>query len=245
MVEPMPTPRGVLSAQDIEEAVRRLLTVPAPYGVAPCLLCVEQTHNFGGGSVWSLAELKTAAERARHYGLAIHMDGARLMNAVIASGTSAAQFAKCVDSVWIDFTKGLGAPMGAVLAGSRDFIRDATVQKHILGGALRQAGIVAAGCLYALDNHVDRLKEDHDNAKRLAAGLAGIRGIRVRNDPPESNMVFFDVGQTGIEANAFLANLGDRGVEMGHVGSHIRAVTHLDVSAEDIETTLRIIEEIV
>jgi threonine aldolase len=173
------------------------------------------------------------------------MDGARLMNAVIASGTSAAQFAKCVDSVWIDFTKGLGAPMGAVLAGSRDFIRDATVQKHILGGALRQAGIVAAGCLYALDNHVDRLKEDHDNAKRLAAGLAGIRGIRVRNDPPESNMVFFDVGQTGIEANAFLANLGDRGVEMGHVGSHIRAVTHLDVSAEDIETTLRIIEEIV
>jgi threonine aldolase len=244
LIEPIPSERGVFTPQALEQSLTNVLTAPAPYSPVPRLLCVEQTHNFGGGSVWTLAELRAVGAVARAHGLKIHMDGARLMNAVIASGTAASDFTALVDSVWLDFTKGLGAPVGAVLAGSREFIQEARRHKHIFGGALRQAGIVAAGCLYALDHHIGRLQEDHDNARRLARALSEIDGLKVRSLEPETNMVFFDVAGLGLDQPTFLQELRARHVQMGAVGNFIRAVTHLDVSAQDIETAINAVVDI-
>jgi threonine aldolase len=243
-VEAITSARGIFTPATLEAALERLATTAAPYGPQPTLLCVEQTHNFGGGAIWSLAELQAVSALARARGLALHMDGARLMNAVVASGTPAAAFAACVDSVWLDFTKGLGAPLGAVLAGTSAFIVEARRYKHLFGGALRQAGIVAAGCLYALDHHVERLADDHRRAGVLAAGLGTIPGVRVRTATPESNMVFFDLSVLGISTAAALAQLQEHRVKLGAVGSTLRAVTHLDISDTDITHTLQAVAAI-
>ena len=238
LIEGIATTRGVFTPDQLRDALQRLKTAPAPYGPLARLVCVEQTHNFGGGSVWSLAELTAIAETARAEGLAVHMDGARLLNACVATGVKAATFAAQVDSVWLDFTKGLGAPIGAVLAGSKAFIAEARRQKHIFAGAMRQAGIAAAGCLHALDHHVERLAEDHANAQRLAQGLSEINGLNVITPKPETNMVFFDALGLGMSNDVLLSNLHARGVRMGQVRGAIRAVTHLDVSSVDIEHSI-------
>lgn len=238
LVEPIVSARGSFGPEELRQALQRLRTAPPPYAPVPRLVCVEQTHNFAGGTAWSLGQLQALAAEARAAGLALHMDGARLFNACVATQTAAADFSATVDSLWIDFTKGLGAPIGAVLAGSRAFIAEARRYKHVFGGAMRQAGIAAAGCLYALDHHVERLAEDHDNARRLAEGLMQIPGIRLRTSRPETNMVFFDPSGTGLTNEAFLAKLLARGVRMGQVRGEIRAVTHLDVSRADIDTTI-------
>lgn len=243
-VEPIVSSRGVFSADDLRAAFKRLRTAPVPYAPKAQLVCVEQTHNFGGGSVWSLEELHAVSTLAKAEGLAVHMDGARLLNAMVASGVSASDFASTANSVWLDFTKGLGAPMGAVLAGDRDFIAEARRYKHIFAGAMRQAGIAAAGCLHALDHHVDRLAEDHANARRLAEGVSRIEGIQVRTAAPETNMVFFDPSRAGWSNARFLAELATRGVRMGEVSGEIRAVTHLDVSRADIDTAVAAIAAI-
>lgn len=159
------------------------------------------------------------------------------MNASAATGVAPSVFAGMVDSVWIDFTKGLGAPIGAVLAGTSQFIAAARRQKHVFGGAMRQAGIAAAGCLHALDHHVARLVEDHSNARRLAQGLAVIPGVAVQ--APETNMVFFEVTGTGMSNGEFLEGMLQAGVRMGPVRGKIRAVTHLDVSRDDVEFAIR------
>jgi threonine aldolase len=234
LIEPIATERGIFTVEQLEQAIHKATNIPFPYSPIPRLVCVEQTHNLGGGAVWLLEELRAVENQARVWGLATHMDGARLLNAAVASGTQPKDFSACVDSAWIDFTKGLGAPLGAVLAGTREFIEKARRYKHLFGGALRQAGIVAAGCLYALDHHVDRLQEDHQNALRLAQGLAEIEGIQVRAPVPETNMVFFDVSGLGLDADSFLVHLSERGVSMGAAGGSIRAVTHLDVSRADV-----------
>lgn len=239
LIEPIATERGVFTAEELRDAVRRLQTVQIPYGPPVRLVCVEQTHNLGGGSVWSAAELRSVSEVSRELGLAVHMDGARLLNASAATGVPASVFGSMVDSVWIDFTKGLGAPIGAVLAGTAQFIAAARRQKHMFGGAMRQAGIAAAGCLHALDHHVERLVEDHANARRLAEGLAAIPGVAVRTPRPETNMVFFEVTDSGLSNGQFLDGMLRAGVRMGQVRGKIRAVTHLDVSADDIEFAIR------
>jgi len=244
LIEPITTERGIFTPEEVDQAIARVATAPSPYSPIARLVCVEQTHNFGGGSVWTLDELRAVCYHARSRGLATHMDGARLMNASVAAGTPAQDFAACVDSVWIDFTKGLGAPLGAVLAGAKEFISEARRYKHIFGGALRQAGVVAAACIYALDNHVDRLQEDHDNAKRLARGLSEIEGIQVRTIAPESNILFFDVSGLGLDNGTFLRLLYERGVKMGAVGGCIRAVTHIDVSRNDVEKAISAVAEI-
>ena len=244
LIEGISTKRGIFTPDDLCQALQRLRTAPSPYGPTARLVCVEQTHNFGGGSIWSLAELAAVSEAARAEGLAVHMDGARLMNACAASGVAPRDFAAVVDSVWIDFTKGLGAPIGAVLAGRKEFIAEARRYKHVFGGAMRQAGIAAAGCLYALDHHVERLVEDHENARRLADGLAKIQGIAVGTARPETNMVFFDPSGTGLSNDAFLAALARQGVRMGQVRGVIRAVTHLDVTRDDIETAIAAVSAI-
>ena len=238
LVEPIRTAHGVFTPAELAAAIDRAAAVPVPYGQPVGLVCVEQTHNFGGGAVWPADALRAVAACARERGVPVHMDGARLLNACAASGVSAAAFAASVDSLWIDFTKGLGAPIGAVLAGTKRFIAEARRYKQMFGGAMRQAGIAAAGCLYALDHHVDRLAEDHEHARLLARGLAAIDGVRVRTPEPETNMVFFDVEGLGLSNEQFLSRLDRQGVRMGAAAGAIRAVTHLDVSRAGIEAAI-------
>ena len=244
MVQPIPTGRGVFTPAELEAALERVAAVPVPYGQPVGLVCVEQTHNFGGGAVWSREELGAVAACARARGVPLHVDGARLLNACVASGVSAAAFAAEADSLWIDFTKGLGAPIGAVLAGTRGFVAAARRYKQLFGGAMRQAGIAAAGCLYALDHHVERLAEDHEHARLLAGGLTEIDGIEVRTAEPETNMVFFDVRGLGLGNREFVDRLAASGVRVSGAGGAIRAVTHLDVSRRGIERALAAIGRI-
>lgn len=156
------------------------------------LLCVEQTANLGGGAVWPADKLRAVAAVAKEHGLSTHMDGARLMNAVVKSGISAREWARDYDSCWIDFSKGLGAPMGAVLAGSNGFIERAWRIKQQIGGAMRQSGVVSAMCLYALEHHVDRLADDHALAASLARRLSSYEGIK-RVLPAETNIIILDL----------------------------------------------------
>jgi threonine aldolase len=191
---------------------------------------VEQTTNMGGGRVWPLERVREVLDVARERGLRAHMDGARLMNAVVASGTSAADFAGGFDTAWIDFTKGLGAPVGAVLAGSSELIDEAWRWKQQMGGAFRQSGIVAAGCLHALDHHVERLADDHENARVLAEGLLEL-GLQVI--APETNIVIADA------PDGFVQQMAERGVELSDTpDGRVRAVTHLDVDRVAIDSAL-------
>jgi threonine aldolase len=194
------------------------------------VVSVEQTTNMGGGRVWPLERVREVLGVARERGLRAHMDGARLMNAVVASGTSAAEYAGGFDTAWLDFTKGLGAPVGAVLAGSSELMAEAWRWKQQMGGAFRQSGIVAAGCLHALDHHVERLADDHENARVLAGGLAEL-GCDVI--APETNIVIFSAPA------GFVAGMGERGVELSDTpDGRVRAVTHLDVDRAGIDEAL-------
>jgi threonine aldolase len=182
--------------------------------------------------------MSAVTDVARRRGLRTHLDGARLMNAVVASGVAARDYAAPFDSAWIDFTKGLGAPVGAAIAGSREFIAEAWRLKQQMGGAMRQAGIIAAGGVFALQHHVKRLAEDHVNARRLAEGLAQLPGVVLDPSTVETNIVIFDLRGTR-NAAAAVAALLERGVRMGAMGPRsIRAVTHLDVNADQIERAL-------
>jgi threonine aldolase len=233
-------PRGQYDAATLEAAIRP----DNRHMPRSRLVWIEQTSNLGGGSIWPLEKVREVTDVARRRGLATHMDGARLMNAVVASGVSASEWAAPFDSAWIDFTKGLGAPVGAAIAGPRDFIAEAWRFKQQMGGAMRQAGIIAAGGIYALRHHVKRLAEDHANARRLADGLAALPGVALDPATVETNLVFFDL--TGsIDAPAAVQGLLARGVRMGALGPRtIRAVTHLDVSAAAIDKTLAAAREI-
>ena len=220
------------------DAVRAAIRPESRYMPRSRLVWVEQTSNLGGGSVWPLARIAAVTDAGRQHGLRTHLDGARLMNAVVASGIAARDYAAPFDSVWIDFTKGLGAPVGAALAGSRDFIADAWRLKQQMGGAMRQAGIIAAGGLFALRHHVKRLAEDHANARRLADGLAALPGIMLEPSTVETNIVIFELSAP-LDATAAVAALLARGVRMGAMGARtIRAVTHLDVNPEQVERAL-------
>lgn len=211
------------------------------YGPRSRLVSVEQTTNIGGGRVWPLDTIRGVLDVARRHGLRAHLDGARLMNAVVASGVSAADYASGFDTAWIDFTKGLGAPIGAVLAGSRELIEEAWRYKQMLGGAMRQAGIIAAAALHALDHHVERLAEDHEHARILAEGLAEIPGVRIDPAAIETNIVLFDVD----DAYAFVGALWERGVQMTPVApTRVRAVTHLDVDRTGIDRALVAVREV-
>ncbi len=231
--------RGMFAAEQVEAAIRP----DNRYCPRQVLLAVEQTSNLGGGAVWPTKRLAEVAAVARKHGLKTHMDGARLMNAVVASGVPVREHVRDMDSVWLDLTKGLGCPVGAVLAGSKDFIREAWRWKQRLGGSMRQAGIIAAAGLHALDHHIDRLAEDHANARALARGLAEIPGIAV--EPVETNIVFFDIGATGWKGHDFNAALMKHGVRVS-VGSErrLRALTHLDIPAAAIPKALDAIRKV-
>jgi threonine aldolase len=224
-------------------AFRAALHPRTRYQQPQTLVSAEQTANIGGGTIWKKADLDEVVKIAKSNGLATHMDGARLMNACAATGTTARDMANGWDSAWIDFSKGLGAPIGAVIAGTRDFIDEVWRWKQRLGGSMRQAGICAAACTYALDHHVDRLAEDHANARALARGLAQIAGIEVQQ--PETNLVFFKPDGAGVSGDAMVGALRKRGVLLAMMDGRIRACTHLDVTAEMIEETVGLVREIV
>ena len=231
MIHALDGDRGVFTGSQLEAAIR-----PSGnrYGPRSRVVSIEQTSNRGGGRVWPLSTVESVLEVARRHGLRAHMDGARLLNAVVASGVSAADFAGGFDTAWLDFTKGLGTPVGAVLVGSRELIDEAWRWKQMLGGAFRQSGIVAAGCLYALDHHVSRLADDHANAQLLARGLAALPGVRLDPALVETNIVFFEVE----DAPGLVRRIADR-VDVQATGpTEIRAVTHLDVSRDDIGIAL-------
>lgn len=227
MMHPLDDARGILHPSSVRNALR----AGGRYAPRSRLVCVEQTVNLEGGVVWPLEALRAVAAVASEAGLASHIDGARLMNAVVASGVPAAEMAQGYDSVWIDFTKGLGAPIGAVLAGSEAFIAEAWRFKQRWGGALRQSGIAAAMCLYALDHHVERLAGDHALAASLAGRIAALPGV-ARVLPAETNIVIFDLADTAPDAATLCQLLRDDGVRVSQFGPRrVRVVTHLDVDA--------------
>jgi threonine aldolase len=207
------------------------------------LVSVEQTANIGGGTIWKKTALDEVVKIAKANGMATHMDGARLLNATVATGISARDMAAGWDSAWIDFSKGLGAPIGGVIAGSRAFIDEVWRWKQRLGGSMRQAGICAAACIYALDHNVDRLADDHANARALARGLSQINGIEVQQ--PETNLVFFKPDGSGVSGEKMVAALRPRGVLLAMMDGRIRACTHLDVTAAQIEEMVGQVREIV
>jgi threonine aldolase len=230
---------GIFDAAQVAGAIR-----PAGdrYGPRSRLVSVEQTTNIGGGRVWPLERIEEVVDVAGEHGLRAHLDGARLMNAVVASGASAADYARRFDTAWIDFTKGLGAPVGAALAASRDLIDEAWRYKQMMGGAMRQAGIVAAAALYALDHNVDRLATDHENARLLAEGLAALDGVEIDPATVETNIVIFTVD----DAFATCGALWEEGIEVGPLDERrIRAVTHLDVDRAGIERALDVMRVLI
>jgi threonine aldolase len=238
MVRTLDGDGGIFTAGQVEAAVRRGLDRYAPRSR---VVSVEQTTNIGGGRVWPLDTVRGVLEVARNHRLRTHLDGARLINAVVASGIAAHEYASGFDTAWIDFTKGLGAPVGAVLAGARGLIDEAWRWKQMLGGAFRQSGMMAAGCLYALEHHVDRLADDHQNAQALASGLAALPGVEIDPHKVETNIVIFEVD----DAPALVERLADR-VELWAMDARrVRAITHLDVSADNVERALAAIADAV
>jgi threonine aldolase len=226
--------RGTFTGETLDAAVRAH-PADSRYAPRPRLVCVEQTANLAGGTVWPQERVRGVLEVAREHGLRAHLDGARLLNAVVASGVAASDWAAGFDSAWIDFSKGLGAPVGACLAGSKEFVAEAWRWKQMMGGAMRQSGIVAAGALYALDHNVERLSDDHARARRLADGLAGVPGIELDPELVETNIVVFGV----TDADAFCHRMEADGIRMGALDARtVRAVTHLDVDDVGIDLAL-------
>jgi len=239
MIRPLDGPNGVFTGEQVKAALR---DPNSRYVARQRLVSIENTSNGGFGTVWPLATMRGVTKVARDAGLSLHMDGARLANACVKSGTKARDYAACVDSLWLDYTKGLGAPVGATLAGSRDFIKESWRHKQMMGGSMRQSGVIAAAALYSLDHNWDRLAEDHDNARYLSEGIANIKGLEIDVPRMETNLVFFEVTKPGWTAAKLVDACKERGVGIGaNTATRIRAVTHLDVNRADIDTALKVI----
>lgn len=243
MTTPVDTPGGIFTRADIEPMVKQ---AEKKHWVGTSMIEIEQTSNRGGGSIWPIETIAEITDLAREKGVVMHMDGARLFNATVASGIAAAEYAQHFDTLWIDLSKGLGCPVGSVLTGSRDFIEKAWPWKHRLGGAMRQAGVIAAAGLYALENNIDRLAEDHANAAQLAEGLAAIDGITLKWGMPQTNLVFLNVEDTGLTGPEIAAGLAERGISIGIDNDReLRAVTHLDVTSADMDDVIAAMSEVV
>jgi threonine aldolase len=222
---------GMIDVPDLEGKIR-------PNNQHNCitrLVCVENTTNHGGGRAWPLAQMARVSRWAHEHGLKVHVDGARLFNATTAQGYSVRDFANLADSVSICFSKGLGCPMGSILIGDGAAIHKARRARKQFGGALRQAGMMAAAAIYALEHHIDRLQDDHDNARRFAHAISGIEGIRINLNEVETNLVFFEVDSALGTSAQLSAKLLSQGVKISPFGpQRLRACTHLDVSRDDV-----------
>jgi threonine aldolase len=233
--------RGILDASQIDEAIR-----PADHHFAVTrLVCFENTHNRGGGSIYPVEKMADIYRLAKSKGLLVHLDGARLWNASVATGIKTQDYAQWADSVSVCLSKGLGAPIGSLVAGSKPFIDRVHRFRKMFGGGMRQVGIIAAAGIYALDHHLERLKEDHQNAKRLGVGLKEFKGVSIDPRHVETNIVIFDVGNSKMTAAQVAEGMKKEGILIHAFGKmQIRLVTHLDVSAEDIEKALKAFKKI-
>jgi threonine aldolase len=238
-LRPLASPRGILGAAQVREAIRP----DDDHAPHTRMVILENTHNRGGGAVWPLDAFRSVLAVAREKGLAVHLDGARLWNAEAATGSPVRSWAEQCDSTTVCFSKGLGAPVGSCLVGSRTFIREARRLRKRLGGGMRQVGILAAGALYALEHHVARLADDHRHARLLAEGLQALPGVTVDLGRVETNMVYADFPGAADEA---VARLKEAGV-LGHaVGPRtLRFVCHLDVGPEDVRRALEAVARLV
>ena len=231
MIKPLDGINGIYTFDQAKEAIR------SDFRHSPTskMIAIEQTANLGGGTVWPLKLLKLIQGLARENNIVMHMDGARLLNAVVSSGTSSADFSSTVDSVWIDLSKGLGCPVGGVLAGTEDFIKEAWPWKQRLGGSMRQSGVLAAAGIYALDHNIDRMEIDHENARILAKGLAQISGINIPQSTIDTNIVLINVEDAKLTASQISVELQKVGIRIGAINNnYMRAVTHLDVDKADV-----------
>lgn len=233
-IRPVESPAGVMALSDVEAAIRPTNDYHQPLTRA---ICVENTHNHAGGVVWPLDRLRALRELAGRHGISIHLDGARLFNAAVALGVPAADITKYADTVTFCVSKGLGAPVGSVLSGSAEVIDTARRWRKMVGGGWREAGSLAAAGSYALEHMVERLADDHRNARTLAEGLAELPGVEIDLDLVQTNLVFFRL--TRKPAHAFLDACAREGV-LGGGGDRIRFVTHYGIEASDIQYALRV-----
>ena len=232
---------GILDPEDVRQAIRP----PNIHYPKDTLVCVESTHNRGGGSIYPLETLREIRRIASEHGVAVHLDGARLFNACAATGVPAREVAAQADSVTFCLSKGLGAPVGSVVTGTRAFIDRARRARKMVGGGMRQAGILAAAGIVALETMVDRLREDHENARVLAEGLAAFPGIQIDLSLVQTNIVIFSVKRRDLDAPGLILKLGEEGIKAFAVSSdRIRMVTHKDVSRAGIERTLEVLRTI-
>ena len=239
MTRPLRCQAGRFTPEQLRAVVRRTDGTHVP---PTRIVSVENTHNASGGRVWPLDEIAAVDTVARELDLRLHLDGARIMNAAVASGVPAAEIGRYFDTVTLCLSKGLGCPLGALVAGSSGLMVKARRLKHLFGGAMRQAGIVAAAGLYALEHNVERLAEDHCRARRLGEGLREA-GVPVELEQVETNFVQVDVGPLGLSCEEALARLAQQGVGLSMTPhpTRLRAVTHLDVDDDDIERALELI----
>ncbi|MBS3905421.1 MAG: low-specificity L-threonine aldolase [Syntrophaceae bacterium] len=233
--------RGILDASQIEEAIR-----PDDHHFPVTrLICLENTHNRGGGAIYPIDKMAEIYWLAKSKGLLVHLDGARLWNASVATRIGLHEYGQWADSVSVCLSKGLGAPIGSLVAGSRIFIDRVHRFRKMFGGGMRQVGIIASAGLYALDHHIERLKEDHQNAKRLAVGLKELKGVSLDPKHVETNIVIFDVTETGKPGFQIAEAMKRHGILIHAFGkTQIRLVTHLDISSEDIEMALNVFAKV-
>jgi threonine aldolase len=233
--------RGILDVSQIEEAIR-----PVDHHFAVTrLICLENTHNRGGGSIYPIEKMVEIYRLAKSKELLVHLDGARLWNSSVATGIRLREYAQCADSVSVCLSKGLGAPIGSLVTGSKTFIDRAHRFRKMFGGGMRQAGIIAAAGIYALDHHIERLKEDHQNAKRLALGLKKLKGVSIDPEQVETNIIIFNIVEPGMTAPQMAEAMKKNGVLIHPISkTQIRLVTHLDVSSEDIEKALKAFKKV-
>jgi len=237
----LPGTRGILKVSQVEEAIR---PIDAHFPVTR-LICLENTHNRGGGSVYPIKNMSEIFKLAKSRGLLVHLDGARLWNASAASGIKPGEYAQRADSVSVCLSKGLGAPVGSLVAGSAAFIDRVHRFRKMFGGGMRQAGILAAAGIYALDHHLEKLKATHDQAKRLAFGLSGCRGVSIDPGQIETNIIIFDVTHSGKTSALVAAAMKEKGVLIHASGkTQIRLVTHIDISDNDIDKALKAFKQV-
>jgi threonine aldolase len=240
-LHPIPGQYGIIDLEDIENAVR-----PTDHHFAQtALICLENTHNRWGGTVYPIDEIKKVSKFAAAHSIKLHLDGARLWNASIASGISLKEYASYFDSVSLCFSKGLGAPVGSILVGDRNFINRAHYYRKVYGGGMRQAGILAAGAIYAIDNQWERMKDDHTRAKKLAEAFNAHAGFVVNLKTVQTNIVIIDVSLTGMTAHEVAIDLEMNGIKMIPFSkTRIRAVTYLSITDDDIDYTIETINKI-
>lgn len=236
-------PDGTMRLEDIEGAIRGS-NVHFP---RTRLICLENTHNRCNGAALPVEYIESVAEVVKRHGLSLHLDGARVFNAAVALGVDVKKLTRSVDSVSFCLSKGLSAPVGSVVCGSSDFIAEARRTRKVLGGGMRQAGILAAAGIVAMEKMVERLKEDHTNARRLAEGIEKIEGLSIDLTVVQTNIIYFDLVSDKLDIDTFVRQLDQKGIRLLHIGGprRCRVVTHYGIEAEDIDVTLKALREVI